>query len=541
MIDPATTQKELDQLANTLAKNGDPIAASRIRQLIIAIGGDPIAEDWAATNIQQVIDPVAITEGIKSNSTPHPIIGFLEWLRNGLVLLPLTLTWLGISQAALRYQQVVNADKSQEQHSFLFLWQTGFKNTLWPGFVLDRLALADFVLLGIIFLLTLITTHQQSTSNLQEEKMAERLRTNLSHALGDASLCLAHIHRQNQARQPSNLADISRYLYQFGEDFKKTTDQFVQELEAERKNRGDLTTFMSALDAMSKNMLAAANSIQLTNTNLTTTLQEILVPVKTIPGLVSSATLAVTELSAMSSSLKLLVSDQNKWRQELQTVLDNNLKQLLSEQKLTSQDLKNILTSNFQQLLSNEKQASQDLHSMLSALITQQIGEQTRIGQELYTLQDTSFTQLLAEQQKLGVSLNDAANELENSSLTLGQAFQNFSKTATEQTQLLNGLHSMQNEQRQLTIEMTTATAEIKNVLKSVREASPELRSMAVDIDRFVQALRAIPAALNADLLAPLHQYSSAASKINGSADMFIKAIQYFEYVIEKLDKRFNP
>src|SRR2546423_830888 len=99
MIDPTATNDELVRLTNALANDGDAVSAKRIRQLMIAVGGDPSAEDWAAVDIQSVIDPEAIAEGMKSRYTPARWIGFLEWVRNGLVLFPLILTWLGISLA----------------------------------------------------------------------------------------------------------------------------------------------------------------------------------------------------------------------------------------------------------------------------------------------------------------------------------------------------------------------------------------------------------------------------------------------------------
>src|SRR6266568_2673619 len=214
MIDFGATQKELDRLADALVKNGDAISAGRVRQLIIAVGGDPSADDWASTNIQSVIDPEAISEGIKSRSTPPRWIGVLEWLRNGLVLFPLILTWLGISLASQKYQDLVNADKTQELHSFLYLWQQGFNHTLAAPFVLNNLAFADCILLATIFILTLVTTLQHNIFTGQNEKRAEQLRTSLSHALGDAALCLSMIHRQRQVNQPSNLNDIAKYLFQ---------------------------------------------------------------------------------------------------------------------------------------------------------------------------------------------------------------------------------------------------------------------------------------------------------------------------------------
>ncbi|HTK12137.1 MAG TPA: hypothetical protein VL485_33505 [Ktedonobacteraceae bacterium] len=548
MIDPTAIQKELDELAETLSGHGDVISASRIRQLMIALGGDPTAEDWAATNLQQIIDPGPIAEAIKSRSTPGRSISFLEWLRNGLVLVPLMITWLGISQASEKYQQLVTIDRNQELHSFLYLWQEGFNHTLPNIFILNNLAFGDAILLAVIFILTLATTWRQNLITTQHEKYAELLRMRLSHALGDAALCLAQIRRQQQARQPNNLNDISRYLFQFGENFKQTTEQFIHELEAERKNRGDLTTFTTTLSKMSQDMLAAATSIQQTNTNLTTTLQEILVPVKEIPALVVAATQGLAELKAMTTSLGQLVADQNKWRQELQTVLANGLNQLLTEQQQANQAQHTLLNSALQQLqttldqhTTNQQRATQDLRTMLSTLFTQQINEQTRIGGELHSLIHTSFNQLLAEQQKLGVSLLDAASELETGTNALNRVVQVLGKAAAEQTQLLNSMQSLQGEQRKLTSEMAAATAEIRNVLKSVREAGPELRSMAVDVDRFVQALRALPNALKGDMLAPIQHYSSAAAGVNAGANTLEKVALHLESVTTKLDHRLGP
>lgn len=519
MIDLGATQKELERLADSLVKNGDAISAGRVRQLMIAVGGDPSADDWASTNIQSIIDPEAIAEGIKSRSTPPRWIGFLEWLRNGLVLFPLILTWLGISLATQKYQALVNADKTQELHSFLYLWQQGFNHTLATPFVLNNLAFADCILLTTIFILTLVTTLQYNLFTVQHEKRAEQLRTSLSHALGDAALCLSMIHRQRQLNQPSNLNDIAKYLFQFGEQFKQITQQFLSELAEERKRRGDLATFTASLDKMSKDMLAAASSIQQTNANLTTVLQDILGPVKEIPRLVVSAGQAVAEQQKMTGLLGQLVADQGRWRQELQTVLANGLNQQIADQK----------------------QTAQNLHSMISNLLTQQTTQQAKIGQDLYNMMNGSLNQLLAEQKKLGQEVIQAAGTLETSSTALGSVVQNLGKATAEQTQMLASMQGLQTEQRRLTAEMTAATAEIKKALKAVHDSAPEVRSMAVDIDKFVQALRSIPKDLNTDLLAPLQHYSNAAAKVSAGSDTLGRAAQYLESVTKKLDGRLGP
>ncbi|HET8845104.1 MAG TPA: hypothetical protein VFN35_26755, partial [Ktedonobacteraceae bacterium] len=400
-----------------------------------------------------------------------------------------------------------------------------------------NLALTDCILLVCIFLLTLVATWQANLTSVEIEKQAEQLRISLSHALGDAALCLSKVRRQQQQNQPNNLSDVAKYLYQFSEQFKQTTQQFLNELGEERKRRGDMTAFTNALDRMSKDMLAAATSIHQTNADLTTTLKDILVPVKEIPGIVVASNKAVGELNRVSLNLGQLVADQNKWRQELQSALANGLNQLTADQRQANQNMQNLLS----QQTSEQKQAAQDLQSMLGTLFNQLLAEQKQTAHDLQNTLGTSFAQLLAEQMNLGQALITTATDLEDNTQALGNFVQGLGKTATEQTQVLALMQTVVGEQKRLTAEMAGATLEIKNVLRSVRESVPELRSMALDIDKFVNALRAIPAALNNDLLAPLQHYSSASAKLNDGSDVLSRAALYLESATKKLDGRLGP
>ncbi len=537
MVDPRSVNDELGRLVAILDKEGDAVSAKRIRQLMIAVGGDPSSEDWAAVDIQSVIDPAAIAQDMKSRRTPARWIGVLEWLRNGLVLVPLILTWAGISFASQHYQELVNKDRNQELHSFLYLWQNGFNNTLPAPFILNNLALADCLLLATIFALTLIATFQYNLFHTNNERRAEEFRTRLSHALGDAALCLAMARRYRATNQPSNLNDISKYLFQFSEQFKKSMDQFLAEMAEERKRRGDMTAFMAALDRVSKDMLAAASSIQQTNADLGTMLKDILVPVKSIPQLVASAGQAVGELNKMTASLAQMVADLPNWRQELQTALTNGLNQLISGQQQAEQELRNTLGSGLSQINTSLGSGFNQINTSLG----QQIAEQGKMGQELHALIGASFNQLLGEQKAVSQALIDAASDLETATQALGNTIGVLSKAASDQAQVLSSVQGLQGEQRRLTAEMAAVTVDMRKLLKTLEDMAPELRSMAVDMNRFNQELRNIPQALNADLLAPLQHYSSAAARINAGADLLGRASQYFESVVTKLDGRLGP
>src|SRR5207249_3436083 len=146
-----------------------------------ALSGQTAAyEDWAATDIHRVINPRMIAEGIKSKATPGWMLRIFEWIRNGLVFIPLTLTWLAIWQAIPLYEDQVNRNKDLSQFPFLYLWQQGFGGKLNPFFLLSNVALFDAALLALIFLLTLFVTWRYSVTNAQREKDAELLCTRLS-------------------------------------------------------------------------------------------------------------------------------------------------------------------------------------------------------------------------------------------------------------------------------------------------------------------------------------------------------------------------
>src|SRR5450432_1849620 len=194
MLNVVSTQKKLEKLASDLDESHATVA-TRLRELSAAIGGDASAEDWAATDLQQVIHPEAIAEGIKARAVPATWLRVFEWLRNVLIFAPLVLTWLGISQATDKYQVLLSNNSALTSQPFLLLWEQGFNNTLPTPFILSHLAFWDFLILAGILLLTGVVNWLYSINNAQAEKEADQLREEITTALGEASLCLAAVQR----------------------------------------------------------------------------------------------------------------------------------------------------------------------------------------------------------------------------------------------------------------------------------------------------------------------------------------------------------
>jgi hypothetical protein len=110
------------------------------------------------------------------------------------------------------------------------------------------------------------------------------------------------------------------------------------------------------------------------------------------------------------------------------------------------------------------------------------------------------------------------------------------------QGDVLQVLHTQQGIQAKMTEHLSEITAETHQILKSTREAIPELRSMSVDINNFVGALNLLPQTLEKELLKPLKSYANAAAKVDTGSQILEQAAgklhvgsQMFEQVADKL------
>jgi len=118
----------------------------------------------------------------------------LEGVRNVLVVLPLTVTWLSLALAAVAYQQSVAAINGGAPPSFFQLWQQGFPalTTVRLGsinvslvenhahvFTFANVALADFFILGLLFVLTAIAQWISVRGHLKAIKLQRWLETEL--------------------------------------------------------------------------------------------------------------------------------------------------------------------------------------------------------------------------------------------------------------------------------------------------------------------------------------------------------------------------
>ncbi|MCC6178646.1 MAG: hypothetical protein IT305_25350 [Chloroflexi bacterium] len=182
---------DLETLSDRIEGLGD-LRSADLRQLAGAVrtaGSEPgIRTVWTDIPLLQAFDAQSLAERVHSRANPS-YIGLMELLRNALILVPVGLTWFGISEAMSAYGRVL-ADPSRrtitEGKSFLELWQTGIAGEL-PGWAhLSTLAFTSFILICCIVVLTLgvhwISEVREAGRNRHRQAERDHIRLTLTQA-----------------------------------------------------------------------------------------------------------------------------------------------------------------------------------------------------------------------------------------------------------------------------------------------------------------------------------------------------------------------
>lgn len=169
----------------------DPNAAARLDEL------ERVVDDRGSTaaplstfEMYQMINPEAIEEqAIIYNQGEQQILGLLEWMRNVLILVPVAFTWIGLSRAAINYNEAIEAEAGLRAEPFILLWEDRFAGHAIPHWsdifsdTFSKLALWDFYVLVGLIALTLIIHFWKDVVTANAEKKAALLRSQIEQFL----------------------------------------------------------------------------------------------------------------------------------------------------------------------------------------------------------------------------------------------------------------------------------------------------------------------------------------------------------------------
>ncbi len=224
-----TLEQDLKDLADEVHPL-NPLAATRLESLSLAVSpnGDP--GGWPGVDPLRAIDPAETVATLRTRPLVSNRLAGLEHWRNFLALVPVFLTWVGLTYAAAGYHAAVTADPALIERPFLLLWEEGFQGharfpfSLFNFMTLSHVAILDIGVLLAMLVLTWLIHRDINVNQAKREAQARALEQRLQQALWRAALALA--------QRSSVAAGIDR--------FQQAAEGLLDELRAERERIGRL-------------------------------------------------------------------------------------------------------------------------------------------------------------------------------------------------------------------------------------------------------------------------------------------------------------
>ena len=177
------SQREFDLLAEKVqswALISGVSDSTRTRDLIDDLRERNNWSYWASCRPEEILPEVPLKRSASMKLWYRRIVFF----RNLMVFLPVTITWIAISEASSAFSEYINANPGT-LINFLQFWQDGygFLPSVWR---LSNVALIDFLILSVIMLLTIAVQMISSRSEkieIEERKEFSLERNSLSREL----------------------------------------------------------------------------------------------------------------------------------------------------------------------------------------------------------------------------------------------------------------------------------------------------------------------------------------------------------------------
>jgi hypothetical protein len=455
MLEDINIQKRLSAIADRVEHDvKDLEASSRLRDLRDAL--DPgQSSHWVYADIFKVIDADTIAAEATKQTRTDRVVGILEWIRNGFVLLPLILTWFGIADAVSHYYAYVKTDeKNLTLEPFLKLWEGGFGGAVW--LTLSRLALFDFVLLLLLLILTVIVHGRANVTAMRKERLEQELKQEISHALSDASLALAR--KREQQKDPQTLL----------EQFEVAASQLIGQLAAQREDQNrfsemqkdevnSLSLFTPSLEKSTQEMVRAAETMRAAQEEHAQIVSDSLQAMRDGQTTLTAATREAqqTITAAMMGSQQTITDAMMQSQQTMSQELQQAQQAFVGATRSSTQQAVEAVQHAQQELLISMRQLHQE---MVSGIRQSQSDLVERVGQS----QQTVLNSVARSQESLHASIQELATPMQSFAEQQGQLLAS-NQEATRQLNIIS------TEQRQWSGQLQTAMQSITGAAESLQ------------------------------------------------------------------------
>lgn len=199
----------------------------------ISAQGLSLQEVKRGLSILQRIDTTKFTStAVSFYQRKNFIVKFIEVLRNLLVFLPILLTWLSLSAALNAYSEYVLKTKDGAS-SFLMLWQSGFSGQLTNWLRFSNVAILDAWIVGLIILLTMISSIRNYFKDEEAIDKAIRLQNNIDNLIWDLEGVLYNKYSVIGSTDQSNLEALILQFENLATTLKNQSESILNYLAAE--------------------------------------------------------------------------------------------------------------------------------------------------------------------------------------------------------------------------------------------------------------------------------------------------------------------
>ena len=526
--------ESLQELARKVQQS-DPDGSDRLLMLSEAVKNNTNADAWAYGDVHTMIAPDSIVESYRNDrrtTQADRTVALLEGVRNAVIFLPIIVTWLGISQATARYNDLIqnavnthNADLYTQP--FLYLWQQRFNGTLPEVWTLSNIALADVIVLSFILALTLFAFLLSNRNSARLDRDARDLRAHLNHAITGAILSL---HSRPQLTASDNLELVARNL-------DMTVGRVVDQVRAASQQSAD------RLDQMA---LDTTNRLDRLAVDTTGRFEKM---TRDITG--NFANMSRQNRDQLDQVVKDIIKQVEAGKEYLAQLgsLTSGVVKTASEMQGTAATLQSSNVSLINSVNSLVRPA-QDLSKQQAQLL-----DTVQKSAGLLQGNATSLNNLAVKQQTMSEDLAKTLDTLTLATETFAALGQKQSDLISQQGTFLQEIQTDHRKQGDLAVLLSDATASAKNALSEMNSGSINLRSIAVSMHEMMnmQASMAssspgmapnsnMPVAVYLSRVTESYEKAAQAmersgSVLNGSAIAIQRASQQLRDVLDSLQQ----
>lgn len=253
-------QIEINKFISRLSKNN--ISGGIVLRLAdVRDNLDNEVSEWYHVDLYTALNPELLLEQARAVYRKRTWwLGYVEVIRNFLVLLPILFTWFALSQASAAYYHAINKTPALATIPFLVQWEQGFNKAvpIWLHF--SQVALLDAFILVVIIMITFLVHVENNVLLERAEKKSGQLVAEFDDLLWRISKVLV------QRTDPNALSQtLLTSIKDYSESFQEQGEHFQDLLTAEQERLEKLNEFrlqeLQEFATVSKDLMDTASQL----------------------------------------------------------------------------------------------------------------------------------------------------------------------------------------------------------------------------------------------------------------------------------------